>query len=197
MGGENKLLAVGSTGRWLMRSVHRFALFALTVGFLHPVTAQPRKSDLEQVLQLFPGYHLLKPEEFDEDTRAFLRSHFPKDNPSVISSDFDGNGVLDYAFLLKGEKSSSTKVEVVLCAPNKQCRSVYHLDVSSYAGAVYLRPARIGSHTTRTDAVPATEGTSKGRLSLAGIQVLYFEKGKVLLSWNPKHRRIEEVQTGD
>ena len=185
-----------------MRPMHRLALFAVIAGFLHPITAQPQRSDLEQVLHLFPDQHVLKLEEFDEDTRAFVRSHFPKDNPSVIGGDFDGNGVLDYALLLKGDKvkgdkSSSLKVEVVLCAPDQQCRGVYHLDVSSYAGAVYLRPARIGSHATRTDAVPTADGTSKGRLTLVGIQVVYFEKRKVLLSWNPKYKRIEEVQTGD
>jgi hypothetical protein len=153
-------------------------LFVLTAASLHPVAAQQQKTDLENVLSLFPGFHILKLAERDADTRAFLVSHFPKDSPSVMRGDFDGDGVDDYALLLKNNKSGLTKVVVALCGPDKQCRSIYRLDVSSDAGVVYLRPSRIGSTSV-------------------GVQVIYFEKGKVLLSWNKKLKRIEEVPAGD
>lgn len=147
-------------------------------GLLYPVLSQQQKNDLDQVLRLFPGFHVVMVEEFDPDTRAFVHSHFPKDSSSVVRGDFDGDGVMDYALLLKDSKSGSTKVVVALCAPDNQCRSVYRLDVSFYAGGVYLRPSKMGSTSV-------------------GIQVIYFEKGKVLLSWNKELKRTEEVQTGD
>jgi hypothetical protein len=35
------------------------------------------------------------------------------------------------------------------------------------------------------------------KLRSTGIQVNYFEKGKVVLHWNTKRKKIEEFQTGD
>ncbi len=143
-------------------------------------TEEQQKSTIpSSVLANFPGYHLLTLKERDSDTGAFLAGHFPKSNPSVVHGDFDGDGHQDYALLLKDDKSPMTKLVVLLCSNDDHCRNVYERDVTMYSDLVFLRPV--------------TTPSSK----LTRIQVTYFEKGKVLLYWNEKVKKIKEVQTAD
>lgn len=51
--------------------MHRLILFVLMFGLLYPVLSRQQKNDLDQVLRLFPGFHVVMVEEFDPDTRAF------------------------------------------------------------------------------------------------------------------------------
>jgi len=60
---------------------------------------------LGSVLNNFLGYHILKLTEMDGDASAFFLQHFPKGNPSVVHADFDGDGHLDYALLLRNDKA--------------------------------------------------------------------------------------------
>src|SRR5712692_4272415 len=152
-------------------------------------------TDVNSILKRFPGYHVLTLQERDSDVRAFVVRHFPKDNPSPIRDDFNGDGNPDYAVLLRDDKSGATKLVVLLCSSDNQCKSVYQLDGTAYAGSVYLRPLSMGSKISQTKAVNGD--TPPVKLHSTGIQVTYFEKGKVVLHWNRKLQKIEEVQTGD
>jgi hypothetical protein len=135
--------------------------------------------------------------ERDSGTRAFISQHFPKLNPSVVHADFDGDGNLDYALLVKNEKLQVTKLVVLLCSEDGHCRTVYKLDVTSSSDLVYLQPAAIGSVASQTDAIDSTDHSSPVRLKSTGIQVTYFEQAKVVLYWNRKLKKIKEVQTAD
>lgn len=157
--------------------------------------AQSSGSDLDQLLKHFPGYHLLTLQERDRDTRAFFARHFPKANPSLIRADFDGDGNADYAAVIRDDKSPSTKLVVLLCQANRECKTVYQLDETAYRDAVYLRPTHVGSQVSQTDAI--NNSTPLAKPAFTGIQVTYFEKGKVVLYWNRKLRKIEEMQTED
>jgi hypothetical protein len=157
---------------------------------------EERKSDVDSILSSFPGYHLLTLKERDSDARAFFTQHFPKANPSVVRADFNGDGHLDYALLLRNDKSQATKLVVLLCSEDAHCRSVYDVDVSAYSGSVYLRPRTRGSRVSETEAVD-TNHTAPVNLKFSGIQVTYFGKGEVVLYWNRKLKKIEEVQTAD
>jgi hypothetical protein len=154
-----------------------------------------QSADLNSVLKQFPGYHLLTLQERDPDVKAFLRQHFPKSNPSVVRADFNGDGNPDYALLLKDDKTGATKLVVLLYSADGQCKSAYEADETTYASAVYLRPVSTGSKVSQTEATPGS--TLSLKLRATGIQVNYFEKGKVVLHWNRKRQKIEEVQTSD
>jgi len=160
------------------------------------ISGEDRKNNVDKILSSFPGYHLLTLKERDSDTRAFILHHFPKANASVVHADFDGDGHLDYALLLRNDKSQATKLVVLLCSEDEHCRSVYESDVSAYSDSVYLRVVTKGSRLSQTEAVD-TNHTTPVNLKSSGIQVTYFEKGKVVLYWNKKLKKIEEVQTED
>ena len=157
------------------------------------LSASGQSVNLDSILKLFPGSHSLTLQERDPELRAFLVKHFPKSDPSVVRADFDGDGTPDYALLLKDDKT--TKLVVLLCSADSKCKKVHELDETAYADSVYLRPVSMGSIVSQTGAVEGK--TPPVKLHSTGIQVTYFEKGKVVLYWNRKLRKIEELQTGD
>ncbi len=155
------------------------------------------KNALGIILGRFSGYHKLTLRERNSDARTFMLRNFPKDDPSVVRADFDGDGHPDYAILLKDNKAKTTKLVVLLCSGGAQCKSVYELDVTAQSGEVYIRPVQAGSQVSQTDAIDTNDHASPVRLSATGIEVTYFGQAKVVYYWNRKHKKIEAVQTED
>jgi hypothetical protein len=183
-----------------MKMYSRFAkTFLLTSLLSSGLMAGPQegKHDIDKILASFPGYNLLTLKERDSETRTYILQHCPKANSSVIHADFDGDGHLDYALLLKSDKSGATKLVVLLCVAEAQCRSVYESDITGYSDMVYLRPVAAGSRVSETEAVDTANHSSAVKLKTTGIQVTYFEKGQVVLYWNKGLKKIEEIQTAD
>lgn len=176
----------------------RWKVVSLIVGLLFFTaisTGQQPKNSIDKIVSSFPGYHLLTLKELDSDAKAFFLKHFPKANPSVVHADFDGDGHPDYALLLRNDKGQVTKLVVLLCPDDGRCRGVYELDVSAYSGSAYLRPVSRGSRISQTESIDAD--TNPVSLNFSGIRVTYFGKGEVVLYWNKKLKKIEEVQTED
>jgi hypothetical protein len=133
----------------------------------------------------------------NSDARTFIVDHFPKRNPSVVHADFDGDGHPDYAILLKDKKSGTTKLVVLLCSRDAQCKSVFELDVTTSSGEVYVRPIPAGSRVSQTEAIDTKDYPPPVRLGSVGIEVTYFGQAKIVYYWNRKHKKIETVQTED
>ena len=178
------------TRRWGSIVVSLMTLACCAVSLAHEV---PGPGDVDKLLKLFPGYHLLSLQERDNDTKAFFTQNFPKANPSLVRGDFDGDGHDDYAALLKEDKSPATKLVVLLCQGNGECKRVYEQDETAVSKFVYLRPLHPGSRVSEAEG----GGASGVKLAFTGIQVAYFEKGAVVLYWNSKLRKIEEIQSED
>jgi len=70
--------------------------------------AEGPKRDLDVILSRFQGYHVMTLEERDADVRTFIRQHFPKENPSIVHADFDGDGRPDYAGTDKRQQVNKT-----------------------------------------------------------------------------------------
>jgi hypothetical protein len=165
--------------------------------FAAQTNAKPAEEDLSVILSHFPGQHVLALSDLDPPTRAFFLKRFPKGDPGVVRADLDGDGHEDFALLLKDNKSKVTKLQILLCSGEGSCKGMYQLDVTPYSDLVYLRPIAVGSTVSQTEAIDTNDHASPGKLKLMGIEVTYFGKGKVVLYWNRKHKKIEEVQTED
>ena len=179
----------------------RMCLFSLFLPLILSV-AVPRgnrqSDDIDKViLDDFPGFHVLTLQERDSDTRAFILAHFAKRSPSVVRADFDGDGHLDYAVLLKNKKSGVAKFEILLCPENEHCKKACDEDITSDAGEVFIKAVPLGRHVSQTEAIDTKDYPPPVRLSSTGIEVTYFEKAKVVYYWNTKHKKIETIQTGD
>ena len=164
--------------------------------------------EMNRILKLFPGYHVLSMSERDSETRTFLLQHLPKRNPSVIHADIDGDGYPDYALLLRQDKPQSSRFVVLLCPKDGPCRKTYELDVTGYSDGAYLTTAP----PEKTIDLPATQqivasdkaGSSQGaqvtgntKPAQTGIFVTYFGKGQILLRWSRKAKKLVEVPTRD
>jgi len=160
-------------------------------------TAQDQDSDINTVLKLFPGYHVLTLEERDAETRSYILNHFAKANPSVIHVDIAGDGQLDFALLLRQDKSKTAKLVILLCSEDVSCKKVYDLDLTGYAEITYLRPVPVGSGVVQTDAIDTKDYPRPVRLAATGIEVTYLGKAKVVCYWNKKLKKVVEVQTED
>jgi hypothetical protein len=159
--------------------------------------AEGQSNDINRILNRLSGYHMLTLLERNADARAFILAHVPKNNPSVVHADFDGDGHSDYAILIKDNKSGTTKLVVLLCSGDARCKNVYEMDVTSDAGEVYIRPVLIGSRVSQTGAIDTNDYPAPVRLSSSGIELTYFGQAKVVYYWNKKHKKIESVQTAD
>jgi len=181
-----------------MTRLSRSVLVILLAGFFCCAlvsSGEERKSNIGNILSGFPGYHLLTLKELDSDAKAFFLQHFPKASPSVVHADFDGDGQLDYALLLRNDKSEVTKLVVLLCHEDGHYRNVYELDVSAYSGSAYLRPVSRGSRISQTESIDTDTGPVN--LKFSGIRVTYFGKGEVVLYWNEKLKKIDAITTAD
>jgi len=165
-----------------------------------PPGAAGQGVEIDKIVGRFSGYHLLTLRERDSETRAFILQHFPHTNPSIVHADFDGDGHPDYAILLKHNKSAATKLVVLLCRENAECKSVFDQDVAtadSCSGEVYIRPVPSGSRVSQTDAIDTNDYPPPVRLGSTGIEVTCFGKAKVIHYWNRKHKKMEAIQTED
>ena len=183
----------------LTRRVSGYILLSLLIliSCVASSRSQNARSDLPNVLKLFPGYHLQTLKELDSDARSYVAEHYPRANPSVVHADFDGDGSPDYALLLKNNRSEAAELVVVLCPSNGSCKSVYESNEPTMASLIYLRPAPVGSRVTEKDAIGTKDEPRPFTFNSAGIEVHYFEKATVVLYWDRKHNKIEEVQTED
>lgn len=86
---------------------------------------------------------------------------------------------------------------VFLCPEKDHCKSVYDLDVTTNAGSIYIRPIPVGSSVSQTEAIDSKNQTVPVRLECPGIRVKYFGQAEVILYWNKKLKKIDEVQTED
>ena len=157
--------------------------------------AQGQNCRLDEVLSRFPGFHVLKLEERDSETRAFL-NQFAKGNPSVVHADFDGDGRPDFALLLRSAGGKARFV-IVLCPESQELKTVHDLDVTGSDGGAYLKPVPAGTLVSQTEAIDSGTRVPRVRLTSPGIRVVYFEKAEVLLYWSPQLHKIREIQTGD
>lgn len=170
-------------------------LLALVIASLCPI-AVGQNCELGEVLNQIPGFHVLRLEERDADTRAFLIKHFAKDNPSVVHADFDGDGRPDYALLLKSS-AGKAKFVIVLCPESAQLRTVHDLDVTGSEGQTYLQRVPAGTLVSQTEAIDTGGKAPRVRLRSAGVRVVAFEKAEVVLYWSSKLHKIEAIQTAD
>jgi hypothetical protein len=163
--------------------------------FVEAANAQVRGSELDSILNQFPGYRLLTLQDRDAETRSFIVQHSWKYEASVVHADFDGDGRPDYALLLKNKGSENSKLVMLLCPSSGSCKSVYESDLSAVSTIVYIRPLPPGSRVSETEAEPGHGPPVK--LDSAGVRLDYFGKGETVLYWNKKLKKIEELETED
>lgn len=159
--------------------------------------SEKQSNGIDKILPGFPGFHVLTVLERDVEARTFILAHFPKHNPSVVHADFDGDGRLDLAVLLRDNKSGIVKFVILLCPQMGDCKKAHDEEITSYDGGGYIRPIPAGQRGSQTEAVESKDDFSPARLRSIGIEVTYFGQGKVVYYWNATHKKFKTIQTED
>ena len=160
-------------------------------------TGREARPAMDKILEHFPGYHVVTVAERNYDSREFIRRHFPKENPSIVQADFDGDGHLDYAILLRNDNTRTAKVVMLLCSEGAECRDAYDVEVSTNYIEVYLRPAPIGKRVSQTDAIDTNDHSGPVKLHPVGVEVNYYGKATVVYYWDKKAKKMKAIETED
>jgi hypothetical protein len=164
---------------------------------VHSFAATDSGAVSDAALKLFPAYHVLTMAERDSDTRDFITENYPKQDPSVIYADFNGDGHPDYALLLKSDQSKNAKFVVLLCPDDNTCKQVLELDTTETAGIMYLRKIAPGSQIAETDTAEENDRSVPVKLNAPAIGLNCFGKAAVVYYWDKTSKKMASVQTED
>ena len=147
---------------------------------------------VEDYIGLVDASYELPQGSFEESTAAWLRDS-GQPEPWAVSADFNGDGVLDWAGLLRNEQKHLDLVVVY------SYRKYYLHEVLSAAGidtdqiisGVFLEPPGLVEGFLFNDKFRRSERD----LQHPGIHLVWFEKASVLFYWTGS--RFADFLTGD
>ena len=153
----------------------------------------------EIVEQFFPGYVVMRESDLDRTVRNHTASNPVYDGvdrtPTVIRADFDGNGVADYALLVRADTSDEPdEVFAVLLGQGKGAYSrAAQAFFGGVVGQVYLGYAPAGSVL-----VPARHSTVAREavtLTLPAVKLIYYESSADAFYWDASLNRLASMPT--
>ena len=182
-----------------------FLLIAVFILFLFIYTTEAKstksvedKTDYKELIQkYFPGYVLMDIEELDPYAKDRFRSYHPDLNPSLVCGDFDGNGFLDYAFLLRNskDKKGTTIFTIFMQSKHSQFELEFCLNMGFYRNDVIIQRIEAGKILSQTKSID--EPKEDVKLKNAAVELAYFEKSSVVYYWDDKTKKFEEIWTSD
>jgi len=165
----------------------------LTCFFGEPTSeaeAQERQTIVPDAVQVaierfYPGSTLVVLNDLEEGLRQEFADGYPGRNPAFISSDFDGNGRLDYALLLLGKKSGRAIVRLVvlLHAPKGKFKAMSLEEISEFLESVFIRvraPGKVQEHDSKKIIITR----------VPGIERSFFEKSAGVFYWDGRRFRF-------
>lgn len=145
----------------------------------------------------FPDYVLMDIDELDAFAKDVFKKHYPQSNPHLVCRDFDGNGLIDYALLLRNskKKGKQTIFTIFLQSSHSYFKLAHHLNLEFYRDDVYIIPIEPGRLLSQT---PATDAPSKEiRLKNAAVELVYVGKAALAYYWDDKSKSFATICTAD
>jgi len=185
----------------------RFAAITALAGLLFveaPATGEndlfegPREPPLDSIIaQFFPGYTPVTPGDLSGDVRRVTNADpsygEPGRSPTVIRADFDGNGVADYAVLVR--ELASRNPDEVFAVLMGQGEGRYKAAMKAFFGGllgdVYL--GYIPADAELTPAQGIREGGPPVRLSQPAIRLVYYGRAADAFYWDRTAGRFDSM----
>lgn len=157
-------------------------------------------SDMEESTKLinehFPNYDLLDYQDLDFFGKDCFEEYVNKYSPGIVNRDFNGDGLRDFALLLKDIKSNSDDVKFAIFL--KQSKGRYQLTINSdlkhSKGIVFILPVEPGKVLKETEAVDTGKPRRKLKLKNAAIELWYCGKATVVFYWDHELDRFDSIQ---
>lgn len=185
----------------------RFAAITALVGLLFvdvPATGQdnlvegPGEPPLDSVIaQFFPGYAPVTPGDLSADVRRAAAAdpsyNAPGRSPTVIHADFDGNGVADYAVLVR--ELASPSPDEVFAVLMGHGQGQYSAAMKAFFGGL-LSDVYLGYIPAGEELTPAA-GTGKAgpavRLARPAVRLIYHRRAADAFYWDEANLRFDSV----
>jgi len=184
----------------ILKQITWLLLFpAVLTFFIGEATSEAEEQEKQQIVpdavqvaieRFFPGSTLVVLNDLEEGLRQEFADGYPERNPAFISSDFDGNGHLDYALLLRGKKSGRAIVilAVLLQAPKGKFKAMSLEAINEFLESVFIRvraPGKVQEHDSKKAII----------IRVPGIERSFFEKSAGVFYWD--EGRFRFVATAD
>jgi len=127
-----------------------------------------------------------------EDLQKYFQEKFPKSHPGFLHGDFNGDGIMDYAILIRF-KSTKKTIEKFIVLLGKENNSFNQINIDQwddelYLNNLYLRIAKPGK-------IKEFDSSRIIKLNLTGIELKLFESASQIYYWDKGKFNI--VQTED
>jgi hypothetical protein len=151
----------------------------------------------ELIKKYFPDYVLMEIGELTPLARKYFKRHYPNLTPSFVRADFDGDGFLDLALLLRKARGKDRKtiLTIFLHSNRNRFELAYYLSFGVYGGDVYIIPVESGKVVSQTESIDVPR--EKVELRNTAIELVYFEKSSVVYYWDDRMKKFESIWTSD
>jgi hypothetical protein len=143
----------------------------------------------------YPNYRIVRLEDLDKDVREYFARAYPNGHPGCVEEDFDGDGLLDYALLLRTEvDGKTTEKVVVLRGRGDQSFVPINLDVlNDRSGSFFVRYVPPGE-------IRKWQETTRSKMKTIilkhpGFELVLYESASRVYYWRGK--RFHSVQSSD
>ena len=169
--------------------------------FLGCATPGERSSTLEPFASHFDGYLLMQVEELDPDLQLVLSrgTHHPiGQSPTWVRADFDGNGTVDHAALLRTPPGSGAADEVFVIMLNVG-QGRYELAHFESFGAINSRALLIPFPAGEWAYPVQSYDTGKQATPMVNDAVLleYFEASAAVYYWDDELGGFDAIPVSD
>ncbi|UCD83272.1 MAG: hypothetical protein JSU92_08065 [Deltaproteobacteria bacterium] len=157
-------------------------------------------SAVDVIEKFYPGYALIEVDELDSYAKDYFKKDYPNKSPSLIHSDFDGNGFLDFAFLLRNKKSKDAKTifTIFLQSKKNKFNLAYYLNLEIYRDDVYIVPIEPGVLVSEVECCGDDDKpTKKIHLKNTAVELFYVGKASVAFYWDSKKNYFDTIATSD
>lgn len=185
----------------------RFAAITALAGLLFvdaPATGQdnlvegPGEPPLDSIIaQFFPGYAPVTPGDLSADVRRVTAADSayddPARSPTVIHADFDGNGVADYAVLVRELASANPDEVFAVLMGHGQGR--YSAAMKAFFGGL-LSDVYLGYIPAGEQLAPppgSRQDRRTVRLARPAVRLVYHRRAADAFYWNQDAGRFDSV----
>lgn len=156
----------------------------------------------EPMARHFPGLVLMEAADLNPSILAqFADRDARSSDPwalTWVQADFDGNGAVDHAALLRTPRGSGDPevvFAVLLAAANGEFEVVLEQRFGGLADYAVIGVIDAGKTVHRTEAIERT--TSEVRLRNPGLALTYVGKAEIVYFWDASQGYFDTIQTAD
>ena len=145
----------------------------------------------------YPDYRLIDSKEIDHFAKEFFMEHYKSHPPTLVSADFDGNGLVDFAALLRSsnKKDAKTIFSIFLQVSSNTYKPSFNLVMDFYRTDVVIAPVQEGEKLKKTEALETHRDDVF--LKYPAVKLIYVGKSAVVYFWNLQKDEFDTIWISD